>query len=87
VSLHHALPGLFSFGSAPTRQALEDDAPTLTFGGEAGAVRVLYQNAPQGSSRSSRGKAVLDWLKRLLDSIVPDVPIETRVPIPVRVRR
>jgi len=91
LSIHRGLPGLFSFGGSESAHApaLADDAPSLSHGGEAGAVRVLYQPkpTPKRSSRPSRGSKVREWLQGLVDSLMPRAPVYVRVPAYARVRR
>jgi len=48
---------------------------------------VLYQPAPQRSSRPSRGNKVREWLQSLVDSLMPRAPVYVRVPAYARVRR
>ena len=89
MSIQRGLPGLFSFGGSDSAHApaLADDAPSLSHGGEAGAVRVLYQTAPKRPSRPSRGKPVREWLQNVIESLLPRVPVYVRVPAYARVRR
>ena len=89
MSIHRGLPGLFSFGPDESAHApaLEDDEPSLSHGGEAGAVRVLYQPAPKRPTRPSRGSKVREWLQSLVDSLMPRAPVYVRVPAYARVRR
>lgn len=87
MSIHRGLPGLFSFGRSESAPVPADDEPSLSHGGEAGAVRVLYQPAPKRPARPSRGNKVREWLQGLVDSLMPRAPVYVRVPAYARVRR
>lgn len=89
LSIHRGLPGLFSFGASESGHAaaLVDDEPSLSHGGEAGAVRVLYQPTPARKARPSRGTPVRDWIQRVIETLLPRAPVQVRVPAYARVRR
>jgi hypothetical protein len=78
---------LFSVGSSASAPTLEDDEASFSHGGEAGAIRALYQTSDAKKPRRPRGTPVRDFIQRVIERLTPRLPVLVPVPVPVYPRR